>query len=124
MAGELVPLVMLPRYTTFAGTTPFYTIAMDVTEYEKAILNVWRGQMRTGCTFSMYFEESTDSNSWTNCAGVTPPVDPGPGAEAQYVPTLRKRWFRLRLELTAATTPDDFATVSCWAVGFLERRES
>lgn len=121
MAGELVPLVMLPRYSTFAGATTFYTIWMDVTEYQKAILNVWRGPMPTDTDFELSFEESTDQVSATSCAGVTNPVDPGVDTEDQYTPDLKKRWFRVKLKLTTAGA---FPSVSCWAVGFLERRES
>ena len=40
MAGELVPLVLLPRYTTYAGADTFTSIGMDVTPYSKAIVNV------------------------------------------------------------------------------------
>ncbi|MEJ2202960.1 MAG: hypothetical protein P8170_02490 [Gemmatimonadota bacterium] len=39
MAGELVPLVLIPRYTSYVGDGTFTTIAMDVTEYESAIVN-------------------------------------------------------------------------------------
>lgn len=128
MAGELVPLVMLPRYSTYAGATTLYTIAMDVSEYERAILNVWRGPLpdEEDCGFDMYFEESTDSIHWTPCSGYTNspnPVDPDANTEEQYVPDLKKRWFRIKLELTTVD-PYPFPIVTCWAVGFLERRES
>ena len=122
MAGELVPLVMLPRYSTFAGATTFTTIAMDVTEYSKAILNVWRGPMSVGDGFALRCQESTDGTNWSDCVPVSPttwPVDPGADTEAQYEAELRKRWFRVELIVTGSDP-----TVSCWAVGFLERRES
>ena len=118
MAGELVPLVMMPRFSTYAGATTFYSIWMDVSEYEKAILNVWRGPMSVG-TFALTCEESTDGIVPSNCAGVTWPEDPTADAEEQYIVTLKKRWFRTKLVLTGSGV-----TVSCWAVGFLERRES
>ena len=119
MAGELVPLVMLPRYSTYAGATTFYTIAMDVTEYQAAILNVWRGPGPATGEFDMYLEESTDAIAWSDCSGVSNPLNPTADTETQYVPLLKKRWFRIRLVLSGAS-----AIVSCWAVGFLERRES
>lgn len=119
MAGELVPLVMLPRYSTFAGATTFTTIAMDVTEYSKAILNVWRGPLSGGGLYKFTCQESTDGVNWADCAGATWPVDPTSGVEAQYEAELRRRWFRVKLELTG-TDP----MTSTWAVGFLERRES
>lgn len=127
MAGELVPLVMLPRYSVFAGQTDFTTIAMDTTEYQNAILNVWRAAMLPsggGATFALRFEESTDQVAWADCAvtassGTGPPWDPTALAEVQYTATLSKRWFRLKLSLGGSAD----ATVTCWAVGFLEMRE-
>ena len=123
MAGELIPLVMLPRYTTYAssGSQDFTTIAMDVTQFESAILNVWRsGLSSTGSpTFKIYFEESTDQTSWSTCAGTGGSgQDPGAATEAQYTATLAKRWFRVRVSL-GGTDP----VATCWCVGFLEERQ-
>jgi hypothetical protein len=38
MAGELVPLVLVPRYTSYLGAFAFTTIGMEVTDYEKALV--------------------------------------------------------------------------------------
>jgi hypothetical protein len=127
MAGELVPLVLLPRYTTYAGLISaefFTTIAMDVTQYESAIVNFWRGKIvgtaGSPHLFIVKFEESTDQVSWTECAGspdgstITYPVE---NVEKQYTLELKKRWFRIKVQLGNA---DNIA--SCWAVGFLEER--
>ena len=119
MAGELVPLVMLPRYSTYAGATTFYTIAMDVTEYSAAIINYWRGPGPASGEVDLYFEESTDSILWSDCTGATNPVNQTADTEDQYTLMLRKRWFRIRIVLSGSSP-----IVSCWAVGFLERRES
>ena len=43
----------------------------------------------------------------------------GASTEAQYTPTLKKRWFRAKVDVTG-TDP----VISCWAVGFLELRLS
>ncbi|MCE9637714.1 MAG: hypothetical protein K8T90_18600 [Planctomycetes bacterium] len=131
MAGELVPLVLLPRYTTYAGNdlggTPYYftTIALDVTQYQNAIINMWRGKIvGTAGTppLKVWFQESTDQDSWTVCAGSPGGAaggDPGENTEAQYTLELKKRWFRIRIELQG-----DNNVLSCWAVGFLEERLS
>jgi hypothetical protein len=119
MAGELVPLVLIPRFSSYIGANTFVTVGMDVSDYEKAIVNVWRGNMTgTAPTFAISFEESTDQDSWSTCASGTG-GDPGANAEAQYTPTLGKRWFRAKLIL-GGTQP----AATCWAVGFLEQRES
>jgi hypothetical protein len=119
MPGELVPLVMLPRYTTLTGATIFTTIAMDVTEYSSAILNIWRGRLVNLGGIKFNLQESTDQETWTACAGTTVDYDPGQETEGQQTATLKKRWFRLSVGLTGT---DPQATV--WAVGFLEQREA
>ena len=125
--GEQVPLVLLPRYTTYAGlvntgTAPYYfaTIAMDVTEYQNAIVNVWRGKL-VGTTPGVAFtlQESTDQVTWTTCGGTSAGFTPSENTETQYTAALTKRWLRIKIELASADT-----VVSCWAVGFLEQRLS
>lgn len=123
MNQDLVPLVMLPRFTTYAGraspTQCFSTIGMDVTEYDEAVLNVWRGHVVGTITpgFAIWFEESTDQDSWTRCTGSpggSAGSDPGENAEQQSTLVLRKRWFRVRVQLGGADN-----VVTCWAVGYL-----
>lgn len=127
MAGELVPLVMVPRYTTYAGNVTGYTanpgfttVGMDVSEYDSAIINFWRGPIvvETGTpTFLVTCQESTDQNVWSTCAGTTADTAVSENAELQFTPTLSKRWFRIKI-MVAGTKP----VVSCWAVGYLIRR--
>ncbi len=130
MAGEYVPLVMLPRYSTFVGVPPvltppdpkpgFKTVAMDVSDYKTAVLQVWRARLVTGNTIKATAEESTDQVTWTTCAGTNCfEFDPGPFTEGQVTATLKKRWFRLRVELGGSPFPQ----ATCWAVGFLEERK-
>ena len=52
------------------------TIAMDVTDYQKAHVNVWRGVLNGGGSYAISFEESTDQNAWSDCTGGTA-ADPG-----------------------------------------------
>ena len=119
MAGELVPLVLIPRYSTYVGAHTFTTIGMEVTDYSKAIVNVWRGALSgTSPTFQVSFEESTDQSNWTVCTGGTA-SDPGSDTEQQYTATITKRWFRIVIVL-GGTDP----AVTCWAIGFLELREA
>ena len=122
MAGELAPLVMLPRYSVYSGESTFTTIAMDVTDYQTAILNVWRGKLVTNTTFAVTAEESTDQVTWSTCAGTNVAAyDPGQETEGQMSATLKKRWFRLKAVLAQST--GNYPLATCWAVGFLEQRE-
>lgn len=118
MPGNLVPLVLIPRYTTYGGATTFTTIAMDVMEYDTAIVNLWRAPLGgTGPTFGVTFQESMDQNTWTTCGGTTANSDPGSTTETQYNATLTKRWFRIQVTLTGS---NPFAT--CYGIGFLQER--
>lgn len=119
MAGLLVPLVMLPRYSCYSGATVFTTIPIDVSAYDSIILSAWRGDL-VGTAFKLTVQESTDQStatSWTTVSGISADSDPGEETEAKYTGTLTKRWLRLKLELTG-TTP----VVTCWALGFLQQR--
>jgi hypothetical protein len=69
-------------------------------------------------TIEFKFEESTDQDSWTTCTNGSG-GDPGEKQEAQYTPLLKKRWFRCKVTIVG-TDP----SVSCWAIGFLELRQS
>ena len=124
MAGRLVPLVLLPRYTTLAGQPggPGYytTVPIEVDAYSRAILTVWRGKMRAATDFSFTCWESTDQVAWEECAGDNAEdFDPGAEAEGVVKATLTRRW--LRLGVIVAGLADAQAT--CWAVGHLEERE-
>lgn len=117
--GELVPLVLVPRFSTYAGATEFVTIAMDVTQYQNAIVNAWRAVLLgTSPTFLMELQESSDQVNWTTCTGGTG-FDPGQTTEVQKNAELNKRWFRIKVILTGTGV-----VATCWAVGFLEQRLS
>ena len=118
MAGTLVALVMIPRYTTLSGPTTFQTVAMDASDYEKAIVDLWRSAGANLGTFAVNFEESTDQNTWTTCAG-GPYTDPGANAQSQFQPEMTKRWFRITITLTGSN-----CVATLWCVGFLMMRET
>ena len=118
MAGRLTPVVLLPRFTTLSGADTFRTIGMDVTEYQNALISIWRSPLvGTSPTFAFLFEESSDGQAYTPCAISPSETDPGADDETQYTVTLKKRWLRLSITL-AGTNP----VATCWAVGFLEER--
>ena len=127
MAGMLVPLVMLPRYSSFAGIndfTSFTTIPVDATDYSRAILTCWRGPLKepTGASMAFTCQESSDQETWFTCAGTNVSFDPGEGVEGVADATLKRRWFRMRVSLSG-TGPDHGGLVACWAVGHLVKRE-
>jgi hypothetical protein len=120
MPGILTPLVLVPRYTTLSGTFEFSTIALDVTAYQNAIVNLFRtALLGTGGAVKFNLEESTDQVIWTVCSGTTADFDITPDTETQDVAALTKRWFRLTIQLPNANNVSTF-----YVVGFLEERES
>jgi hypothetical protein len=119
MAGDLVPTVLFPRFTTLSGAGEYTTVAMNVAEYAGAILSVWRGPLiGLSGVITFTFQESTDRETWTTCSGPTS-MDPGEGTEAQVSPSFTKRWFRVRAELGGTDVSG-----TCWVLGSFESRES
>jgi len=116
MAGVLVPVVMMRRFTTLVGPGSYYTVAIEAKDYQNAIISAWRS-VATG-TVAFTLEESTDQKTWTACDGGEA-FDPGADAEEQVTGALTKRWFRVKAAISGAN-----ARVTCWVLGFLERRES
>jgi hypothetical protein len=120
MAGVQTPLVLVPRYTTYCGVPVYSTIAMDVTAYENAIVNIFRSAM-IGTAGNPLFnlQESTDQVTWSTCGGTSLNFNPTAGSETQYTAALTKRWFRITV-----TLPNADNLLTCYAVGFLEERQS
>lgn len=119
MKGELEPVVLVPRYTSYIGSGSYTTAPLNLEPYSRVKITVWRGYMPgTGSpTFKMYFEDSHDAETWTafNPSGEDPGANPStPGIVSC---DLIRRWFRVRVELTGTSTG-----ATCWAVGLLEKR--
>lgn len=121
MAGVQVPLVLLPRYTTYVAEGGYTTIGMDISAYRRASISVWRNAMigSSSPTFKFTFEESMDQVNWSTCADTSADNELSDGEEKVFAPSFAKRWFRIRVVLNG-TSPG----VTCWAVGFLEERET
>lgn len=112
MAGQAVPMVLIPRYTSFVGAGTFTTVPLPVADYAQAHVTFWRGRC-TGGSFSAVFEDSHDAVTWSNCLGTTTitSVD----TCGNWDIPLERRWFRVRIALSTSA-------ITCWATGLLERR--
>ena len=134
MPAEQVPIVLVPRYTTFAGLVTggegFTTVPLDVTAYDAATLIVWRGVVIDAPPppdpppdppppdpIEIVFEESTDRDTWSPCAS-TGGTDPGENTQLEVGVTLAKRWFRVRITLEQ---PEYVASV--WIAGSVQKRQ-
>ena len=123
MAGLNVPLVMIPRFTSYVGAAAYTTAPLDVSEYGSFVLTVWRGPLVgtpvSGAALSLVFEQSDDADVWSTFTGVSAITT----ANANSVVTadLTMRWFRAKVTLTEDA--NHVVALTCWAVGNLVRRE-
>ena len=121
MSGLYVPLVLIPRFTSYLGAGQFTTEPLDVTAFSKGVVTVWCGPLigATGASLEFIFEMAEDPDVWTEFPFVDPIFTPN-GSDVVELP-LTMRWLRLKL-----TLDDDAAGVvalTCWAMGSLEKRE-
>ncbi|MCE9635091.1 MAG: hypothetical protein K8T90_05230 [Planctomycetes bacterium] len=110
MQGELVPVVMFPRFTTLIGEADYETAALDVTDFDRAVLSFEQGvTFPGGGTMTVYFEDSHDGDRWFPLASAS--------LATQIVRLdLPRRWFRMRISITGP------AAITCWCAGTLRRR--
>lgn len=118
MAGKNVPIVLIPRYTSYVGGGTYSTLPIPVSAYDSLVVSIWRS-IGTGVspTLNVVWQESNDLDDWDPCAGgisLVPPV-----LEVQSTVQLTKAWFRLVLLLGPTTN----AAMTVWSQGFLILRE-
>lgn len=123
MIGTLVPVVMLPRFTSYVGAGTYATAPLAVEGFDKGRVTFWRGPLVGGAAtspFTAYFEDSHDAVNWTE-AGTNPS---GPvttvNATGGYAILFKKRWFRIRVVL--AGDANGVVGITLWMAGALERR--
>jgi hypothetical protein len=123
MAGILVPVVMIPKYTCYSGiptgpsATGFVTQPCDVRAYAGFSLNFWRSPMfGTGSPgITVWFEESVDE--FPDFTAIGGSHTPNASDENPYTGSFTKQWFRIRVILTG-----DTPVVTCFCAGFFEQR--
>jgi hypothetical protein len=119
--GELVPLVLVPRFTSYLGSAEYASVPLDVSAFSGGTATLWRGRLvGTGATFALYTETSHDGYVWSGYPvgpGGPVPYDPGDDASTEVGLAFAHRWFRVRLVL-GGTDPG----VTCWLTGLLEYR--
>ena len=115
--GPLVPIVLIPRFTSYIATTTatlFYSNAIDVSDYVGGTVVAGRGPLvgTSGPGVSIGLEESADATSWHNVVAMSMG-----GTSDECTFTLSRRWLRVRVAITGTNT-----AVTCWCAGSLERR--
>jgi hypothetical protein len=118
MKGELVPVVMLPRFTSYLGEGSFATAPMPVEAYQNIVVTFWRGPLVGGdatTPFEAFFEVSHDAYEWEVVEG---PID-DVNTSGKFDVELTKRWFRVRIELLGDA--NGVVGLSMWMAGVLQR---
>lgn len=117
MGEATVPVILLGRYTTLAGSDPLVTSPILVAEYSAIELGVWRGLMEDQAgIFDIEIQESVDQVTWTMIDSAVVP----PGVETPMSANLSRTWLRALVRLMAVSFP----VVTCYAVGFLVKRRT
>jgi hypothetical protein len=117
MLESTVPVVLLGRFSTFAGGGTFTTLPVNVVACETAMIHVWRGRIGPTSTFAFALEESNDGTVWT----VLTSGDPGTETEVLMTATLTKAYVRAAVTLT---DPTEVPVATCYAVGELLLRRA
>ncbi len=127
MKGEITPLVLIPRYSSFVGEQEFTTVPLDVSAYTNISVLIWRGPLvgTSSATpgspyFRLYFDHSNDCVEWHTMP--PPPADgsdPGADQVVAATPSDMYRYVRCRVHIAGTGV-----AVSTWCSGFLEKRVS
>jgi hypothetical protein len=124
-AGELVPMALLPRYTSYVGPGTYTTVPLRVSEFSGALVTFWRGPLAGGDTFEAYIEEATvpddTATAWTEVD--TTPAQPFTTTNTHNAlrMTFTKEWMRVRIVLTNHPTLF-FVGLTVYMTGVLQRR--
>ena len=108
MQGSMVPVVLLPRFTTFVGGGSHATAPLDVTDFDRLVVDFGRGGILGGGSISCEFQGSHDGVAWFALDSV--------GSAADVRLDLTRRWLRVVVTLAGGQA------VTCWCAGQLRRR--
>lgn len=116
MAEAVDKILLIPRFTCFAGAGPFTTPPIYVRPYDLASIVLWTGpgQGATPGTATVVVQESADLTLWSGIGGSLT----GAGEVADTY-GLRLDWMRLEVTLTGSP-----ACSTLWAVGNFVRRQA
>jgi hypothetical protein len=113
MEGPVERIILLPRYTSFAGTGTFHTAPVNVRPYSRATVNyVETGALGSiGPEVDVRVEESADLEIWEEIGGN---LNSGEPETREF----RFEWIRLKLAVTGSDPG-----FTCWCVGDFVLRE-
>lgn len=126
MKGDLVPVVMIPRFTSYVGEGTYTTVPMDVSGFKSATLEFWRGLLHGTVgqvSFNAHFEEAAQPSppSASDWVALISPIS-APNTSSLLPLTFTRQFFRIRIELATSDDTNNLAAITCWAAGSLEKR--
>jgi hypothetical protein len=119
MIGELVPVTLLPRFTSFVGAGTYATPPLQVEAFDLASLTFGRGPRVGGAAqdpFRTWLEGSHDAQAWTTLAG---PISSASTVTSVGTP-LSCRWLRVKVQLQGDA--GGLVGITLWMSGGLRRR--
>jgi hypothetical protein len=129
--GELAPLVLAARFTSFLGPGVHTTAPLDVSAFDRAAFEFWRGHLAgSEAGFKAFFEQADEPGPGPGPLDpeypLSDPVNPWTilGSSFDTFNTsslvelvLTKRYMRMRVGLTG-----DEAAITLFAVGSIRKR--
>jgi hypothetical protein len=112
----VVRIVIFPRYSSLVGTTPVYSMPIDVREFSEANFVTWMGTGlgSTPAEVAFVVQESADLSTWTDVGGISPSA----GAETVTSVGFDLPWLRVK-----ATVSGGDPGVSFWMTADIVRRD-
>lgn len=117
MKGPVVPVVMIPRFTSYVGAGVYTTVPLELAEqFTTMTLTIWRGQLAggVGSSVTILVEQAMDAASgpWMTLDTISTADDVSVSSVG-----LSQRYVRVSVELSGPN-----AALTCWAAGTLEKR--
>lgn len=112
-------VVLVPRFSTFAGHYKFRSAPVNVRDMAKADLTAWRSPVGLGQDVGFHLEESIDLIVWTTVADST--LAPLANAEETTSCDLEMPWIRSVVDVQ--DPGGDGCVVTCWLVGNFTMRD-
>jgi hypothetical protein len=120
MEHSVDKVLLVPRFTCFAGAGPWHTAPMSTREYSLADLTVWVGPGvgTPSSSAKVVVQVSTDLEEWFGLPVWLANYPTGP-AELTWSYELSLEWLRLEVTGSGGSKP----VVTLWSVGDFVRRE-
>lgn len=110
-------IILLPRYTAFAGATTFTGAPIWVRPYAQLILSLWRGSgLGSDAALQLQLHQSPDLESWSTLGS---PIAPSANQETTQPFSLGADWIKFRVDVTGSDPG-----ITSWAVADLVPRHS